>query len=344
MENKHIYDVIIIGSGPAGYTAAVYTSRAFLKTLMISGPEPGGQLTTTSEVENFPGFPKGINGPQLMADIKAQAERFGTEIIDGNVTSVKDQSAGQKTKIFELSTGSQIYQGRSVIIAVGASAKRLGIPSEERFNGKGISYCATCDGFFFRGKNIAVLGGGDTAMEDATFLTRFAAHVTIIHRRGEFRASAIMLEKARKNPKISFLLNKTIEEFAGDEILGAVKLKDGKTGKIDEMSFDGVFVAVGHDPNTKFLNGFIELDSKGYIRTYQRLADDYLAGKQDVDSEKIDRIRSGISLYPTHTSIRGVFAAGDCVDQVYRQGIVAAGTGAMAAIDAQKWLEENSRV
>jgi thioredoxin reductase (NADPH) len=339
-----IYDVIILGSGPAGYSAAIYTSRAFLKTLVLTGPTIGGQLTTTTEVDNYAGFEKGILGPQLLTNMKAQAERFGTEIVTDTINrlAIDDSRKNQNNNQFILTGETGTYEARSVIIATGASAKMLGIPTEETFRGKGISYCATCDGFFFRGKNIAVLGGGDTAMEEATFLTTFASHVTIIHRRDEFRASPIMLEKAKKNPKISFLTNTIVTEFTGDTSIKGLKLTDAKTGKNSEMPIDGVFVAIGHTPATSFLKEFIELDEKGYIVTYQRLAEDYLGGKREVHKNKIDLIRSGISLYATHTSVRGVFAAGDCVDAQYRQGIVAAGMGAMAALDAQKYLSEQS--
>jgi len=322
-----MYDVIIIGSGPAGYTAAIYTSRAFLKTLILSGPQPGGQLTTTTEIENFPGFPKGILGSELLHNMKAQAERFGTEIISdvisniqlSNTTNIANNSI---KNIFSVKGSNGTYEGRSVIVATGASAKHLGIPSEEKFRGKGISYCATCDGFFFRGKHIAVLGGGDTAMEEATFLTRFASHVTIIHRREEFRASSIMVERAKKDPKISFLLNKEIVEFYGDEVLKGVRLKDSKTGNVEDVLFDGVFVAIGHTPATGFLTDVVLMDEKGYVKTGAR------------DNEQ------GTGSAKTATSVGGIFAAGDCVDSRYRQGIVAAGTGAMAGIDAEKWLEK----
>jgi len=318
-EKSKIYDVIIIGSGPAGYTAAVYTSRAFLKTLIISGPTPGGQLTTTSEVDNYPGFPEGILGPELLERMKKQAGRFGVEIVNDEISNIKYQISNSNDKnlksSFLLAGSSNVYESRSVIVSTGASAKTLGIPSEEKFRGKGISYCATCDGFFFRGKNIAVLGGGDTAMEEATFLTRFAESVTIIHRREEFRASPIMVEKAKKDSKIKFLLNKEIVEFKGETTVKSIKLKDTKSKEVGDFPFDGFFVAIGHKPATEFLKGFIKTDDKGYVLIN--------------DKEK----------YKTATSAGGIFAAGDCVDSIYRQGIVAAGMGAMAALDAQKWLE-----
>lgn len=307
------YDVIIIGSGPAGYTAALYTSRAFLKTLVLSGLEPGGQLTTTTDVDNFPGFPKGILGPQLVADMKAQIERFGAEIKQLSVVSC--QRSGTD---FVVKTNEEVFVSRAVIIATGASAMYLGLPSEEAFRGKGVSACATCDGFFFRGKEVVVIGGGDTAMEEATFLSKFAKKVTVIHRREEFRASAIMLERAKKDPKITILTNKIIEQILGDTMVTSVRLKDATTGEVTEYPTQGVFLAIGHKPNTEFLKGFIDLDPKGYVMVKRPVT--------ALDAQ-------------TETNIAGVFAAGDCVDPRYRQAIVAAGTGAMAAIDAEKYLE-----
>jgi thioredoxin reductase (NADPH) len=312
-----MYDVIIIGSGPAGYTAAIYTSRAFLKTLLLTGPQLGGQLTTTTEVENFPGFQEGIQGPELLENMKVQAEKFGTEVRMETVKTVKPS----KEKMFQIETEAQTYEARTVIVATGAQAKQLGISSEEKFRGKGISYCATCDGFFFRGKNIAVLGGGDTAMEEATFLTRFASHVTIIHRRSEFRASPIMVEKAKKDPKISFLLNKEIVEFVGEQTVKTIKVKDVQTSKTEEVTVDGVFIAIGHTPATAFLKGAVAMDEKGYIKI----------GTGDNEH--------GTNKAQTATSVPGIFAAGDCVDMRYRQGIVAAGMGAMAAIDVEHYLQ-----
>jgi len=300
------YDVIIIGSGPAGYTAAIYTSRAFLKTLIIAGLEPGGQLTTTTEVENFPGFPKGILGTQLMLDMKTQAQRFGTEIRQEIVTKIE-----KNKKTFVVKTEGASYETKTVIVATGASAMYLGLPSEKRLAGKGVSACATCDGFFFRGKNVVVVGGGDTAMEEANFLTTFATKVTIIHRRDEFRASPIMLARANKNPKITMLTNKIIEEILGDSTVTGVRLKDVGTGKVEVYPAQGVFLAIGHKPNTDFLKDIIMLDKKGYV-----------------------------SVAGTATNVPGIFAAGDCVDFHYRQAVVAAGMGCMAALDVQKYLEE----
>jgi thioredoxin reductase (NADPH) len=307
------HDVVIIGSGPAGYTAAVYTSRAMLKTLILTGIQQGGQLTTTTEVENFPGFPKGISGPQLMLDMKAQVERFGTEIKTESVKEVK-----RSGKLFSIVTESTTYETKSVIVATGASAMYLGLPSEKAFAGKGVSACATCDGFFFKGKEVVVVGGGDTAMEEATFLTKFAPKVTVIHRREEFRASPIMLERAKKDPKIKFLTNKIIEEIVGDTSVSGVRIKDVKTGKVETYPTQGVFLAIGHKPSTEFLKGVVDLDNKGYIPVHG------LMNRGD---------------YHTATNVPGIFAAGDCVDFQYRQAAVAAGMGCMAALDVQKWLE-----
>lgn len=309
-----MYDIIILGTGPAGYTAALYASRAFLKTLMISGPDLGGQLTTTTEVDNYPGFEHGISGPTLVEDMKKQVERFGTEVVLETVTKVDFSK-----RPFTIYAGEKQFQSKSVIIATGASAKYLEIPSEQKLRGKGISACATCDGFFFRGKEVVVIGGGDTAMEEATFLTKFATKVTIIHRREEFRASAIMLKQAQDNPKISFLFNKTVEEILGENAVTGVRLKDIKTGEISEITTQGFFLAIGHLPSTDFLKGAVELDQKGYIVIH----------------------RSSSSTEPqSRTSVGGVFAAGDCVDPRYKQAIVAAGMGCMAAIDASRWIEE----
>lgn len=318
-----MYDVIIIGSGPAGYTAAVYTSRAFLKTLLLTGIQSGGQLTTTTDVDNFPGFAGGIKGPALMEEMKRQAERFGSKI---QVSTCQRVSVSDD-KTFTVHTDQGDMIGKSVIVAVGAQAQYLGLPSESRLMGKGVSACATCDGFFFRGKEVVVIGGGDTAMEEATFLTTFARHVTIVHRREEFRASAIMLERARKNPKISFLTNKTVEEILGENVVTGVRLKDGKSGRVEEVKADGVFLAIGHKPSTEFLKGFVEMDQKGYIVVGMGRGGEGKMGREMTEAQ-------------TQTSVPGVFAAGDCVDARYRQAIVAAGQGCMAAMDAEKWLSE----
>ncbi len=310
-----VYDVIIIGSGPAGYTAALYASRAFLKTLLLSGIQPGGQLTTTTEVDNYPGFPKGIQGPQLMIDMKTQVERFGAEVATDSISTITKQKDGT----FVLKGAGQEYQGKTVIIATGATAMYLGLPSETTLAGKGVSACATCDGFFFKGKEVVVVGGGDTAMEEATFLTRFATKVTIVHRRDEFRASAIMLDRAKKDPKISFLTNKIVEEVLGETAVTGVRLKDAKTGVVSNINTQGFFLAIGHKPNTDFLKNVVDLDQKGYVL--------------------IKRPESALDVQ-TATTVPGIFAAGDCVDPRYRQAIVAAGQGCMAAMDAEKWLAE----
>ena len=332
-----MYDVIILGSGPAGYTAALYTSRAFLKTLVLAGTAPGGHLTTTTDVDNFPGFAGGIKGPTLVSEMKKQAERFGTEIR----ASVCQRVSASKDKTFIVQTDQGEVPGRSVIVATGAVAQYLGLPSEQKLMGKGVSACATCDGFFFRGKEVVVIGGGDTAMEEATFLTKFASKVTIVHRREEFRASAIMLDRAKKDPKITFLTSKIPEEILGDTRVTGIRLKDTKTGRLEDLKTDGVFLAIGHKPSTEFLKGFIELDQKGYVVTCDRLAEDYLHGK-DILPEKIKSIQASPNDFYMHTgtSVKGVFAAGDCVDPRYRQAIVAAGQGCMAAMDAEKWLSE----
>lgn len=307
-----VFDVIIIGSGPAGYTAALYTSRAFLKTLLLTGIQQGGQLTTTTHVENFPGFPNGITGSQLMTDMKAQVDRFGTQIQASEVSKVS------KGNTFIVIAGGKEYEGRAVIVATGASAQYLGLPSEKKFAGHGISVCATCDGFFFRGKEVVVVGGGDTAMEEANFLTTFATRVTIIHRRSEFRASPIMLARAKKNPKITFLTNNIIEEIVGDTAVTGVRIKDVATGERMTYKTQGVFLAIGHTPNTKFIKDLVKTDAKGYIFVHG-------IGKPGD--------------YHTATNVPGIFAAGDCVDFQYRQAVVAAGMGCMAALDVQKYLK-----
>lgn len=312
-----MYDVVIIGSGPAAYTAAIYTSRAFLKTLLFTGVQPGGQLTTTTEIDNFPGFPKGIDGNQLMVDMKKQAERFGTVVDNDVISNIQILNSNKKEEIkrknYFIVTGAKAtHEAKTVIVATGAKAQYLGLPSEQKLLGKGVSACATCDGFFFRGKEVVVVGGGDTAMEEATFLTKFASKVTIIHRRDEFRASAIMLDRAKKDPKITFITNALIEEMVGEEKVEGVKYKDAKTNTVSIYPTQGVFLAIGHKPSTEFLKGVVDLDDKGYVKIVKN----------------------------TETSVQGIFAAGDCVDARYRQAIVAAGQGCMAAIDAEKYLEE----
>jgi thioredoxin reductase (NADPH) len=300
--------VVIIGSGPAGLTAAVYAARANLQPLLIEGIEAGGQLMLTTDVENFPGFRNGIMGPDLMAEMRAQAERFGTQIIQGNVTKVDACSRPIRVR-----TSDAEYQARSLIIATGASARLLGLPSERTLMGHGVSTCATCDGYFYRGREIAVVGGGDSAMEEAIFLTKFASKVTVVHRRDALRASKIMQDKARANPKIAWLLDSEVDEIrdTGKGEVTAMVVRHNKTGAITEIPVHGVFVAIGHTPNTQLFKGQLELDANGYIITH--------------DGAK--------------TSIDGVFACGDVQDHIYRQAVTAAGTGCMAALDAERYLD-----
>ena len=310
MEEATHHKVVIIGSGAAGLTAALYTARANLDPLVIEGIQPGGQLTITTDVENFPGFPEGIMGPELMDRMHKQVERFGTKFMYGTVTR-----AQLSNKPIELEVEGKIITCDALIIASGATAKLLGLDSESKLMGHGVSACATCDGFFFKDKEIAVIGGGDSAMEEATFLTTFASKVTVIHRRDELRASAIMEERARKNPKVEFLWNKTILEFLGKAETGleGLRLKDTKTGEESTFECHGAFLAIGHVPNTKIFKDQIDLDDNGYIITKQK---------------------------NSRTSIRGIFAAGDVQDSIYKQAISAAGSGCMAALDAQHYLEE----
>ncbi|MBU6376313.1 MAG: thioredoxin-disulfide reductase [Bdellovibrionales bacterium] len=301
-------NVTIIGTGPAGLTAAIYSARANLQPLCIEGEQPGGQLTITSDVENYPGFEEGVMGPELMTKFRKQAERFGTRFFQGDVRSV---DFSRQPFRLELANG-QTVQTRTLIIATGASAKWLGIPSEKRLMGKGVSSCATCDGFFFRNLDIAVIGGGDTAMEEATFLTRFAKSVLVIHRRDSLRASKIMQEKAQKNPKIKFLWNSGVEEILGSDSVTGIRVKNLVNGELSEIPLQGVFVAIGHQPNTGLFQGKLDQDSTGYLK---------------------------VTPGTTRTSVPGVFAAGDVADHVYRQAVTAAGTGCMAAIDAERYLE-----
>lgn len=310
MEN--MYDVIIIGSGPSGLTAAIYTTRASLKTVVIGGVKWGGQLQLTTEVENFPGFPEGIQGPDLMLAMRKQAEKFGTEFVQDDMepTDFSKMSGGP----FTVKAGGKTYTGKTLLIATGADAKTLGAPGEKELTGHGISYCATCDGAFFRNKNIMVVGGGDSAMEEANFLTNFATKVTLVHRRDGFKASEIMVERAKKNPKIEFLLNSQIVEVKGEGRVQSVIVENTVSHEKQEMPIDGVFVAIGHNPNSKVFQG-VAITEKGYVKP-----------------------QTG-----TKTNIEGIFVSGDVEDDHYQQAIVAAGFGAMAALDMQAYLVEKAK-
>jgi thioredoxin reductase (NADPH) len=307
MNSRKIENVVIIGSGPAGLTAAIYAARANLQPLMIEGYESGGQLMTTSEVENYPGFEHGIQGPELMGVTRRQAERFGTRFITKNVTKV-DFSV----RPFKIWVENDLYQTQAVIISTGASAKYLGLENERRLLGRGVSACATCDGAFFKNQVVSVVGGGDTAMEEAVFLTRFAAKVYVIHRRQEFRASKIMADRVLNHPKIEVIWNAELADVLGDKGVKGVRLKDVRSGEERTLDCDGVFIAIGHKPNTDLFKGMLEMNEVGYLITKPKT---------------------------TSTSTAGVFAAGDVQDPHYRQAITAAGTGCMAAIDAERWLE-----
>ena len=299
--------VIVIGSGPAGLTAALYAARAQLEPLVIEGAAPYGQLMLTTDVENYPGFPDGILGPELMDKFRQQAGRFGGKFITADVSRV-DLSK----RPFVVEVGDATYEGDAVIVSTGARARMLNVPGESKLLGRGVSTCATCDGFFFKGRELAVVGGGDSAMEEANFLTRFATKVTLIHRRDEFRASKIMAQRALDNPKIEVIWNSVVEEVQGDGAVQNLKLRDTVTGRISDFRADGLFIAIGHDPNTQLFTGQLDLDENGYILVQQPR---------------------------TATSIDGVFACGDVVDHIYRQAVTAAGTGCAAAIDAERWLE-----
>ncbi len=302
--------IVIIGSGPAGLTAALYAARANLEPLVVAGVPAGGQLMITSDVENYPGFPEGIQGPELIEKFRAQAARFGTKFIDDHVVSVDFRE-----RPFLLRTGSHgDVRARAVIVATGANARWLGLPAEQRLRGHGVSACATCDGFFFRGKELVVVGGGDSAMEEALFLTKFASHVTIVHRRPALRASQIMKARTESHPKIGFLLEHEVVDVRGEDTVRGVLTRNVRTGETRELKADGMFVAIGHDPATEVFRQALDLDERGYIRTH------------DI----------------TRTSVEGVFAAGDVYDHRYRQAITAAGLGCMAALDAERFLEESS--
>src|SRR5467141_1822931 len=304
-----MYDVVIIGSGSAGYTAAIYSCRAGRKTLLLAGSIPGGQLMLTSDVENFPGFPESVVGPELMERMRKQAERFDPEIVYDDASAVDF-----KSRPFKVTVGKRTYEGKTVIISTGANAKWLGIPSETKFRGHGVSSCATCDGYFFKQKNVVVVGGGDTAMEEATFLANVVRHVTVVHRRDTLRASGIMKERAMKNPKIDFLLDSVVEEVLGLDKVTGVKTLNLKTGKESVLKTDGLFVAIGYQPNTEIFKAQLHLDDRGYIRTKAE----------------------------TETNIAGVFAAGDVRDHKYRQAVTAAADGCKAAMDADRFLSEHN--
>jgi thioredoxin reductase (NADPH) len=305
-----VHEVIVIGSGPAGYTAAIYAARAQLKPLVFEGSQFGGALMTTTEVENYPGFRDGITGPELMDEMREQALRFGADLHMEDVDEVSLEGS-----VKTVTVGGETYRARSVILAMGAAARYMGVPGEEQLLGRGVSSCATCDGFFFRDQDIAVVGGGDSAMEEATFLTRFARSVTIVHRREEFRASKIMLERARTNEKIRFLTNTVVTAVEGETSVTGLRLRDTVTGEEGALAVTGVFVAIGHDPRSELVRDVLDVDPDGYVLVRGRT---------------------------TQTAVDGVFASGDLVDRTYRQAVTAAGSGCAAAIDAERWLAESA--
>ncbi|RJQ83352.1 thioredoxin-disulfide reductase [Pseudonocardiaceae bacterium YIM PH 21723] len=309
-QTDEVRNLIIIGSGPAGYTAAVYAARAQLNPLVFEGSQFGGALMTTTEVENYPGFREGIMGPELMEQMREQAKRFGAELRAEDV-----ETADLAGPVKSVTVNGKVYRAKAVVLAMGAAPRYLNVPGEQELLGRGVSSCATCDGFFFREHDIAVIGGGDSAMEEATFLTRFAKSVTLIHRREEFRASRIMLERAKANPKIKFMLNAAVDEVIGENSVTALKVRDTRTGEVTELPVSGMFVAIGHDPRSELVRGQVDLDEGGYVQVQQP---------------------------STYTKLPGVFASGDLVDHTYRQAITAAGSGCAAAIDAERWLAEHA--
>src|SRR3990167_7851756 len=319
--SDQIRNVIIIGSGPAALTAALYTARADLAPLVLAGIKWGGQLMLTTDVENYPGFPAGILGPELMEKFRTQATRFGAEILAEDVTSVDF-----KSRPFKITTGNKTYKSKSVIIATGAETKWLGLENEQRLIGRGVSSCAPCDAFFFKGKKVIVVGGGDSAMEEALTLTKFATSVAIIHRRDEFRASKIMIERARANKKISFILSSEVVDVLGKDKVEGVKIKSSKDGSIREMPIDGIFVAIGHLPITDIFKGQVQLDEKGYV-------------KKETNDKRLTTNAGPLFGYQMMTSVEGVFVAGDVHDYHYRQAVTAAGYGCQAALEVERWLE-----
>jgi thioredoxin reductase (NADPH) len=306
VSTNDVHEVIVIGGGPAAYTAALYSARANLNPLVIEGFAWGGQLMITSDVENYPGYPDGVLGPEMMQDLRRQAERFGTEFLTDDVTKVDFSE-----RPFRVWVGDDEYLAEAVIVSTGANARQLGLESEKRLQGRGVSYCAVCDAAFFKDREIVVVGGGDSAMEEATFLAKFASKVTVVHRRETFRASPIMADRARANDKVEFLLDSVVEEIRGDDSVASVVVRNVKTGELTEIPADGFFVAIGHDPNTALFRGQLDMDEAGYIKTKGKTSE---------------------------TSVVGVFAAGDVQDHVYRQAVTAAGSGCMAALDAERFL------
>ena len=329
-ETITIHDVVVIGSGPSGWGAAIYLARADLKPLVFAGEKSGGQLMLTTDIENFPGFEQGIQGPLLMDQMRKQAERFGTIVRDSNVTKVDFTQ-----RPFRIWSGSQEVHAKAVLIATGAEAVWLGVKGEEQFIGRGVSSCAVCDAAFFRNKKTIVVGGGDAAMEDAMALTKFAESVTLIHRRESFRASKIMQDRVVSNPKVSVMMNSEILEIKGDSKVSGVTVRDISTGAVSDLPVDGVFVAIGHKPATSLFAGQVQLDEKGYLVT--RLA----LGTQSLTLAQSALTEEGFVAYPTMTSVEGVFGAGDVADFRYRQASTAAGFGVMASLDVERWLEVN---